>query len=128
MHPKIPTHCSMLVLSSRSQEMEDAPVMKKPAAKASRPWVGFAKVMWQWLKIKELGLRRFWSMFPLTRVPFWYWFFSHTHVVCPPLEQCIYLDRERHWTTLLLCPESSSIFCLGCSLVFLVSYVELRLC
>ena len=26
---------------------------------------------WQWLKIKELGLRRFWSMLPLARVPFW---------------------------------------------------------
>ena len=28
--------------------------------------------IWQWLKIKELGLRRFCSTFPLTRVPFWY--------------------------------------------------------
>ena len=25
-----------------------------------------------WVKIKQEGLRRFWSMFPLTRVPFWY--------------------------------------------------------
>ena len=31
---------------------------------------------WAWLKIKDLGLRRFWSMFPLTRVPFWYRFFE----------------------------------------------------
>ena len=29
-----------------------------------------------WLKIKQQGLRRFWSMFPLTRVPFWYRFFE----------------------------------------------------
>ena len=30
----------------------------------------------QWLKIKELGLRRCWSMFPLARVPFWCRFFE----------------------------------------------------
>ena len=30
--------------------------------------------IWLWLKIK--GLRRFWSMFPLTRDPFWYRFFE----------------------------------------------------
>ena len=29
-----------------------------------------------WLKIKQEGLRGFWSMFPLTKVPFWYWFFE----------------------------------------------------
>ena len=27
--------------------------------------------MWQWLKIQELGLHRFWSMCALTRAPFW---------------------------------------------------------
>ena len=32
--------------------------------------------MWVWLKIKQEGLRRFWSMCPLTRVPFWYRFFE----------------------------------------------------
>ena len=26
---------------------------------------------WVWLKLKQEGLRRFWSMFPLTSVPFW---------------------------------------------------------
>ena len=37
--------------------------------------------MWVWLKIKPEGLRRFWSMFPLTRVPFWnFGFLSHSHV------------------------------------------------
>ena len=25
-------------------------------------------VFWMWLKIKQLGLRKFWSMLPLTRV------------------------------------------------------------
>ena len=32
--------------------------------------------IWVWLKIKQQGLRKFWSMFPLTRVPFWYRFFE----------------------------------------------------
>ena len=32
--------------------------------------------IWVWLKIKQEGVRRFWSMFPLTRVPFWYRFFE----------------------------------------------------
>ena len=31
---------------------------------------------WLWLKIKQEGLGRFWSMFPLTRVPLWYRFFE----------------------------------------------------
>ena len=31
---------------------------------------------WVWLKVKQPGLRRFWSMFPLTRAPFWYRFLS----------------------------------------------------
>ena len=39
------------------------------------PFVGSDKY-WLWLKIKLEGLRRFWSMFPLTRVPFWYRFFE----------------------------------------------------
>ena len=32
--------------------------------------------IWVWLKIKQEGLRWSWSMFPLTRVPFWYRFFE----------------------------------------------------
>ena len=35
---------------------------------------------WVWLKIKQEGLRRCWSMFPLTRVPFWTFFLSHSHM------------------------------------------------
>ena len=31
---------------------------------------------WVWLKISRAGLRRFWSMFPLARVLFWYPFFE----------------------------------------------------
>ena len=38
------------------------------------------KLMWVWLKVKQQGLRRCWSMFPLTRVPLWYRFLSHSHV------------------------------------------------
>ena len=37
---------------------------------------------WQWLKIKELGLRRFWSMLPVTRVPFLYRFFEPYPHLC----------------------------------------------
>ena len=32
--------------------------------------------IWVWLKINKEGLRRFCSIFPLTRVPFWYRFFE----------------------------------------------------
>ena len=41
---------------------------------------------WVWLKITEEGQRRFWSMFPLTRVPFWYQFFEPQPGVDIPLE------------------------------------------
>ena len=34
------------------------------------------QTIWLWFKIKQEGLRGFWSMFPLTRVPFWYRFFQ----------------------------------------------------
>ena len=32
--------------------------------------------IWVWLNIKQEGLRRFWSMFPLSRVLLWYRFFE----------------------------------------------------
>ena len=35
---------------------------------------------WVWLKINYERLRKFWSMFPLTRVPFWYVFFSNSQM------------------------------------------------
>ena len=35
-----------------------------------------AKGKWVWLKIEQEGLRKLWSMFPLTRVPVWYRFFE----------------------------------------------------
>ena len=39
--------------------------------------------IWVWLKIKQEGLRRFWSMFPLSRVPFGYRFFEpQPYVTC----------------------------------------------
>ena len=31
---------------------------------------------WVWLNIKELGLRRCWSLVPFTKVPFWYMSFE----------------------------------------------------
>ena len=31
---------------------------------------------WVWVKMKPPGDRRFWSMFPLTRVPFWVYIFD----------------------------------------------------
>ena len=34
--------------------------------------------IWVWLKIKQEGLRRCWSMFPLTRVPCWVPIFEPT--------------------------------------------------
>ena len=53
--------------------------------------------IWLWLKIKQEGLRGFWSMFPLTRVPFWYRVF----------EPHPYTGRDRpHWRLLCLAPES----------------------
>ena len=51
--------------------------LKGPGLDASRTNMrmgSFPKCMW--LKIKQEGLRRCWSMFPLTRVPFWYRFFE----------------------------------------------------
>ena len=35
--------------------------------------------IWVWLKIQQEGLCRFCSMFPLTRVLFWYVVLSHSH-------------------------------------------------
>ena len=37
-------------------------------------------IMWLWLKIKEPGLRRFYSLVPFTKGPFWYIYLSHSHV------------------------------------------------
>ena len=40
------------------------------------PWLAFGVAEspgeWVWLKIRQQGLRRFWSMFPRTTVPLWY--------------------------------------------------------
>ena len=50
-------------------------------------WVLGMDSRWVWLKIKQEGLRRFWSMCPLTRVPLRYRFFEpqpddigHSHI------------------------------------------------
>ena len=53
---------------------------------------------WVWLKIKEEGLRRFWSMFPLTRVPFRYRFFEPPPVgimlVCFPATREVFTASQ----------------------------------
>ena len=53
-------------------------VKGKPCRSAAHVhWRGsLARAKWVWLKIKQQGLRRFWAMFPLIRVPFWYRFFE----------------------------------------------------
>ena len=38
--------------------------------------------IWVWLKIKQEALHRFWSMFPLTRVPFWRFFEPQHATAC----------------------------------------------
>ena len=45
-------------------------------ARAKMPSFLVSEVSWVWLKINQEGLRRFWSMFPLSRVPFGYRFFE----------------------------------------------------
>ena len=37
-------------------------------------------IIWVWLKIKGLGLRRCWSLVPFTKVPFWYMLLSHSYM------------------------------------------------
>ena len=35
---------------------------------------------WVWLKIKELGLRKFWSLVPFAKVTLWYMFWSRSPI------------------------------------------------
>ena len=51
---------------------------------------GTVPTIWVWLKINQQGLRRFWSIFPLTRVPFWYRFFEPQ-----PFDDKAIRDRRR---------------------------------
>ena len=67
---------------------------------------------WVWLKINQEGLRRFWSMVPLARVPFWYRFFEpqpHGSNSCDPPE----LRRELHPRRNLLAAEPGATSCSG---------------
>ena len=50
--------------------------------------------IWVWLKIKQEGLRRFWSMFPLARVDFGTGFLSHSHVSLGKCPKSTYLNEE----------------------------------
>ena len=54
-------------------------------------------LIWVWLKIKHGGLRRLWSIFPLTRVPFWYRFFQPQPfaIRIPPRSVCCFTDAVR---------------------------------
>ena len=45
--------------------------------------------IWVLLRIKQEGLRRFWSVFPLTRVPLWYRFFEPQ-----PYESVLFVEKK----------------------------------
>ena len=50
--------------------------LKNAVAEVVKPDIPFSSsilryISWVWVKIKPTGDRRFWSMFPLARVPFW---------------------------------------------------------
>ena len=57
--------------------------------KMGSPQVMQPMAMWVWLKIKQEGLRRFWSMFPLSRVPFGYRFFEPQPCVLLSIVFCL---------------------------------------
>ena len=57
--------------------------------------------LWVWLKIKHEGLRRVWSMLPLTRVPFWCWLFEPLPYM-PDINTIYRLGwhpRSQHWAS-----------------------------
>ena len=72
-----------------------------------------------WLKIEQEGLRRFWSMFPLTRVPFWYRFFEPL----PNMKQNILLRTPElgHLLESFLCWYWAKVDCTLPPWFFLVS-------
>ena len=60
---------------------------------------------WVWHKFQELGLRRFWSLVPFAKVPFWYMFLSHSHMsmgqhsttrMCTPGKESFPFPRATH--------------------------------
>ena len=53
-----------------------------------------AKLASESLNIEQEGLRRFWSMFPLTRVPIWYRFLRHSHTFKSLLSMCV---KHKSW-------------------------------
>ena len=53
-----------------------------------------------WLKMKQEGLRRFWSMFLLTWVPFWYRFFEpqpHVTVSGSGIDRVSFSSLDKAW-------------------------------
>ena len=68
-------------LSLSRARLRMAAALRRTGSFARGGPVGTATCTWVWLKFKQ-ELRRFWSMVPLTRVPFWYRFFeSHTGLI-----------------------------------------------
>ena len=65
------------------------------------------RVIWQWLKTTELGLRRFGSMFPPTRVPFWYRFFEPY----PYVAQNSAIGASRRVWSMFALTDRASHFC-----------------
>ena len=58
-------HCQLF---SASQQVSNDP-----------SWQTLSNI-WVWVKIKPPGDRRFWSIFPFTRVPLGYSFLTHSHI------------------------------------------------
>ena len=97
--------CSVVVLDeTREPACKSQAMLRHPAPLVTR--IGqellTSSLKRVWLKIKQEGLRRFWVMFPLTRVPFWYRFLSHSQLASLPgkvgkLEQrAKFLQEDRH--------------------------------
>ena len=46
--------------------------LSEPVRNQAHDQPGLKRYIWVWLKVKQEGVRRSWSMFPLTRFPFWF--------------------------------------------------------
>ena len=83
---------------ANGQSEQDAPnictksASHKPASSLTVTFI------WVWVKIKPTGARRFWSMFPLARVPFWV-------PICDPQP---YVFIHPHWCEVDVHPASGA--------------------
>ena len=91
---------------------------------ASEQWKGLFrpsphwKAIWVWLKIKKLGLRRFWSLFPSRGPKDWYHFFENLVYligtrVGQPARRAKLGKRQRLETLSHLEAPNVQAFCLG---------------